>query len=73
MVFLVIMLLSEKHDVSTNGKNIILRKVQAYHGERSMTIVLPKEFAVELGILKGDYLKVRIDSKRLILEKADLI
>jgi len=50
------MLLSEKHDVSTNGKNITLRKVQAYHGERSMTIVLPKEFAVELGILKGDYL-----------------
>jgi len=65
--------MSEKQDVLKKRGTTTLRKVQAYHGERSMTIVLPKEFATELGILKGDYLKVRIDSKRLILEKADLI
>jgi len=65
--------MSEKQDVLKKRGTATLRKVQAYHGERSMTIVLPKEFATELGILKGDYLKVRIDSKRLILEKADII
>jgi len=66
------MSMSGKQDVSTNGKNITLRKVQAYHGERSMTIVLPREFAVNLGITKGDYLKVRMENNRLVLEKADV-
>lgn len=49
-----------------------LRKVQALQGERSLTVVLPKEFALILGIVKGDYLKVRVDGKQLVLEKADI-
>lgn len=34
--------------------NTEVRKVQALQGERSLTVVLPKEFATELGIAKGD-------------------
>jgi hypothetical protein len=48
-----------------------IRKVQAYTGERSLTIVLAKSFATRLQIGKGDYLKCSIEGKRLILEKAD--
>jgi bifunctional DNA-binding transcriptional regulator/antitoxin component of YhaV-PrlF toxin-antitoxin module len=49
-----------------------LRKVQALQGERSLTVVLPKEFAVTLGISKGDFLKVHVENKKLILEKAEV-
>ncbi|HEY7080847.1 MAG TPA: AbrB/MazE/SpoVT family DNA-binding domain-containing protein [Nitrososphaeraceae archaeon] len=53
-------------------EDIEIRRVQAYSGERSMTIVLPKIFSEKLGIGKGDFLKVQLDNSRLILEKADL-
>ena len=46
-------------------------RVQALRDERSFTIVLPKEFAVELGIGKGEFLKCRVDSQRLVLEKVE--
>lgn len=49
-----------------------LRRVQAYTGEKSLTIVLPKGFANDLGITKGDYLKVERNGSRIILEKADI-
>jgi AbrB family looped-hinge helix DNA binding protein len=49
-----------------------LRKVQALQGEKSLTIVLPKEFATLLGIRKGDYLKVRLHDDKLIFEKAEI-
>jgi hypothetical protein len=49
-----------------------VRKVQALQGERSLTIVLPKEFAVLLGIVKGDFLKVRLEDNKIVLEKADI-
>jgi hypothetical protein len=51
---------------------IEIRKVQAYTGERSLTIVLPKIFSEKLRIDKGDFLKVQLEGSRLILEKADL-
>jgi antitoxin component of MazEF toxin-antitoxin module len=48
-----------------------IRKVQALQGEKSLTVVLPKEFASELKIGKGDYLKVIMENNRLILERAE--
>jgi hypothetical protein len=54
------------------GHDLTLRRVQAYQGERSFTLVLPKEFATELGISKGDFLKVSLEGKSLVLEKADI-
>jgi hypothetical protein len=49
-----------------------VRRVQALTGERSLTLVLPKAFAIELGIGKGDLLKVRRQDNKLIIEKTDI-
>lgn len=49
-----------------------IRRVQAYTGERSLTIVLPKHFSEVLSIAKGDYVKCTISEKKLIVEKADV-
>ena len=46
------------------------RKVQGLVGEQSFSIVLPKSYAVKLGIGKGDFVKVRQEEERLIIEKA---
>ena len=51
--------------------SIEIRRVQALQGERSFTIVLPKEFAVGLGIGKGDFLKCSVEDRRLIVEKVE--
>jgi len=55
----------------TNTDNIEIRRVQALTGERSFTVVCPKEFAIELGIGKGDFLKCHIEGNRLIVEKVN--
>lgn len=52
-----------------NPDNIEIRKVQALTGERSFTLVFPKQFAAELGVGRGDFMKCRIDGGRLIVEK----
>ena len=39
-------------------------------GGTSLNVVLPKQFASDLGLGRGDYVKVSIDGKRIILEKA---
>ena len=62
----------EKKKIPENVIKATIRKVQTYHGERSMTLVLPKEFAMALQIEKGDFMKVSLDGTRLILEKADI-
>ena len=53
-------------------ERIELRRVQAYAGERSLTIVLPKIFSEKIGIEKGDFLKVRLEDDKLLIEKANL-
>ena len=52
--------------------HIEVRRVQALTGERSLTLVLPKVFAIELGIGKGTLLKCHTENNRLIVEKTDL-
>lgn len=52
------------------SQGIEIRRVQAYQGERSLTIVLPKVFSEKLRIEKGDFLKVHLENSKLILEKA---
>jgi hypothetical protein len=54
-----------------NIENIKIRRLQALTGERSLTLVFPKQFAVELGIGKGDFLKCYVDENRLIVEKVN--
>jgi hypothetical protein len=55
----------------SNLYKIEIRRIQALQGERSFTLVFPKEFAVELGVAKGDFLKCHLDGKRLIVEKVE--
>jgi bifunctional DNA-binding transcriptional regulator/antitoxin component of YhaV-PrlF toxin-antitoxin module len=50
---------------------IEIRRIQALTGDRSLTLVFPKQFALELGIEKGDFLKCHVDGNRLIIEKLD--
>ena len=54
-----------------NTEKIELRRVQALQGERSFTLVFPKEFAIELGVGKGDFLKCQVVGKRLVVEKVE--
>jgi hypothetical protein len=52
-------------------RKVEIRKIQALTGERSFTVVFPKQFALELDIGKGDFLKCFVEGSRLILEKVD--
>jgi hypothetical protein len=58
-------------DCMSNLDKMELRRVQALQGERSFTLVFPKDFAVQLGIGKGDFLKCQVDGNRLIIEKVN--
>jgi bifunctional DNA-binding transcriptional regulator/antitoxin component of YhaV-PrlF toxin-antitoxin module len=46
-------------------------KIRSIIGEQSFTLPLPKQFAVQLGIGKGDFLDCQIDGNRLIVKKAN--
>jgi bifunctional DNA-binding transcriptional regulator/antitoxin component of YhaV-PrlF toxin-antitoxin module len=50
---------------------IEIRRIQALTGDRSLTLVFPKQFAFELGIEKGDFLKCYVDGNCLIVQKLD--
>ena len=49
-----------------------VRKVQALGREKSLTIVLAKEFVIKLGIEKGDFIKSYVDEDRLIFQKVKI-
>jgi bifunctional DNA-binding transcriptional regulator/antitoxin component of YhaV-PrlF toxin-antitoxin module len=46
------------------------RKVQGLVGEQSFSIVLPKSYAVHLGIGKGDFVRIHEEGKKIVIEKA---
>ena len=46
------------------------RKIQGLVGEQSFSLVLPKSYAVDLKIGKGDFVKVSQQENRIIIEKA---
>jgi bifunctional DNA-binding transcriptional regulator/antitoxin component of YhaV-PrlF toxin-antitoxin module len=45
------------------------RKVQGLLGEQSFCVVLPKKYAVDIGIRKGDFVKVKHEGERIVIEK----
>ena len=45
-----------------------IRKVHGIMGEISYWMTLPKNYALDIGIGKGDFVKVTRDSKRIIIE-----
>ncbi|HYA84002.1 MAG TPA: AbrB/MazE/SpoVT family DNA-binding domain-containing protein [Candidatus Bathyarchaeia archaeon] len=46
------------------------RKIQGFVGEQSFLVVLPKSYAIHLGIGKGDFVKVFQKENKIIIEKA---
>jgi antitoxin component of MazEF toxin-antitoxin module len=52
------------------NSNIEFRKVQGLIGETSFSVVLPKEYALDLGIGKGDFVKVKQEENKIVIEKA---
>ena len=46
-----------------------IRKVQGIVGENSLSIILPKSYALDLGIGKGDYVRVKQEGSRIWIEK----
>ena len=46
------------------------RKIQGLVGDQSFSVVLPKSYALHLGIGKGDFVKVRQDENKIVIEKA---
>jgi bifunctional DNA-binding transcriptional regulator/antitoxin component of YhaV-PrlF toxin-antitoxin module len=46
------------------------KKIQGIIGEMSFSIVLPKQFAVNMGLGNGDFVEVREEVGKLIIEKA---
>jgi bifunctional DNA-binding transcriptional regulator/antitoxin component of YhaV-PrlF toxin-antitoxin module len=40
-------------------------------GKTSYIFVIPKDFATDIGLEKGDFLRVSKEAKRLIVEKAE--
>ena len=54
-----------------DSSDIQVRRIQALTGERSLTLVFPKQFATQLGVQKGDFLKCHVENNRLIVEKLD--
>jgi hypothetical protein len=59
-------------DMAEDDERIEIRRVQALTGERSLTLVLPKAFAIRLGIGKGALLKCYTQGDCMIVQKADL-
>jgi hypothetical protein len=49
--------------------NVEYRKVQGLVGDASFSIVLPKVYATNLGIAKGDFVKVSMNGTKMIVEK----
>jgi antitoxin component of MazEF toxin-antitoxin module len=46
------------------------RKIQGIVGELSLSVVLPKYYAIRLGIGKGDFVKVSQEQNKIVIEKA---
>ena len=60
----------EKNDNSEDKTDCKYRTVQGLMGEHSFSVVLPKLYATNIGIGKGDFVKVVQESNRIIIEKA---
>jgi antitoxin component of MazEF toxin-antitoxin module len=46
------------------------RKIQGLIGESSFSIILPKKYATDIGLNKGDFVKVHKIDNKIIIEKA---
>jgi hypothetical protein len=49
--------------------DIEYRKIQTILGDVSFSLVLPKQYATNLGLKKGEFVKVRQEQNKIIIEK----
>lgn len=54
----------------TTLTDVEYRKIQGLVGEHSFSLVLPKSYALDLEMGKGDFVKVYRQENRIIIEKA---
>jgi hypothetical protein len=52
------------------GSQNFYRRIQGLVGDQSFCLVLPKQYANNLGIGKGDFVKVCQEGEKIIIEKA---
>ncbi|MGD9533716.1 MAG: AbrB/MazE/SpoVT family DNA-binding domain-containing protein [Candidatus Nitrosocosmicus sp.] len=57
-------------NIETDNQQPQFRKIQGLVGESSFSLVLPKSFALKLGIGKGEFVKVYCIGDKMIVEKA---
>ena len=57
-------------DNISNTENIEYRKIQGLVGEHSLSFILPKKYAIDLGLVKGDYVKVMQKDSMILIQKA---
>jgi hypothetical protein len=55
---------------NANGSQNLYRRIQGLVGEQSFSLILPKQYAINLRIRKGDFVKVRQEENKIIIEKA---
>jgi hypothetical protein len=57
-------------DLEKRNDAAMYRRIQGLVGEQSFSLVLPKQYAINLGIGKGDFVRVTQVDKKIIIEKA---
>jgi len=58
------------NDLEKRNDVAMYRRVQGLVGEQSFSIILPKQYAINLGIGKGDFVRVTQVDNKIIIEKA---
>lgn len=56
---------------NTKESQNFYRRIQGLVGNQSFCVVLPKSYAINLGIGKGDFVKVRQEGEKIVIEKAN--
>jgi AbrB family looped-hinge helix DNA binding protein len=59
------------NNIADKALTVEYRKIQGIMGDVSFSIVLPKEYATNLGLKKGEFVKVWLVDGKIIIEKAD--
>ena len=54
-----------------NSNKVEYRKIQTIVGNISFSLILPKQYAIKLGLKKSDFVKVRQVDNKIIIEKAE--
>jgi hypothetical protein len=60
----------KKADNNDSKDNVEYRKIQTILGDVSFSIVLPKLYAVNMGLKKGAFVRVYQQENRIVIEKA---